>query len=277
MLSTLVIVFRESLEAALIVTIVLAASRGIVGRTKWVGAGVAAGVVGAGLLALVAGRLAEALDGVGTEVFNALALLLAVGMLGWHQIWMTTHGAELAGQSKAVGHAVRAGAKPLSALAIVTGIAVLREGSETVLFLFGIAVDGEVGVLQMLEGGVLGVALAALLGTLLYLGLLRIPLRQVFRITGLLLLLIAAGLAAQAAAFLVQAGWLPPLGYDIWNTSGILPQDHPLGVLLHVLVGYVARPEGIQVLAYAVTLAAILGLSLVVQRQHRAAVAVRSG
>ena len=82
-------------------------------------------------------------------------------MLGWHQIWMGAHGAELAGESRAVGQARSAkGCEPLSALAIICAVAVLREGSETVLFLFGIAVDGELDTPSMLEGGVLGVAAA---------------------------------------------------------------------------------------------------------------------
>ena len=276
MISTFVIVFRETLEAALIVAIVLAASRGIEGRGRWIAAGVGLGLAGAGLLALVAEQISEAFDGSGAEVFNASVLLIAVAMLGWHHVWMSTHGKELAGESRAVGSAVRSGARPLSALAIITGLAVLREGSETVLFLFGIAVDGEVGISDMLQGGALGILAATLGGALLYLGLVRIPLKQVFQVTGVLLMLIAAGLAAQAAAFLVQAGWLPALGYDIWNTSAILPQSDPLGVLLHVLVGYVARPEGIQIIAYAGTLAAITAASFLVRSQNPAPAGVRS-
>jgi high-affinity iron transporter len=269
MLSTFVIVFRETLEAALIVTIVLAASKGVPGRTGWVLGGVAAGVAGAGIVALFADRIAELVDGAGTELFNAAVLLLAVVMLAWHQIWMSTHGAELARESRALGQAVRDGSRPLSALAIVCALAVLREGSETVLFLYGIALDGEVGTASMVQGGALGVIAAAVVGTLLYAGLLRLPLKYIFRVTGVIIVLLAAGLAAQAAAFLVQAGWLPPLGYDIWNTSGILPQTNPLGFLLHILIGYVARPEGIQVVAYGATLAIILAATALVRQRQR--------
>ena len=268
MASTFIIVFRETLEAALIVAIVLAASKGIAGRTWWVSAGVVAGLLGAGVLALFASRLADLFGGVGTEVFNATVLLLAVAMLGWHHVWMGAHGAELAGQSKAVGQDVREGLRPLSALAIICAVAVLREGSETALFLFGIAVDGELDTPAMLEGGALGLAAAGLFGALFYGGLLRVPLKYIFRVTGVILLLIAAGLAAQAAAYLVQADILPPLGYDIWNTSGILRQTNPIGFLLHILVGYVARPEGIQIVAYAATVAAILVSSQIFRRRQ---------
>lgn len=268
MLSTFVIVFRETLEAALIVAIVLAASKGIAGRGGWVAGGVLAGLCGAGLVALFADGLAELFEGNGTEVFNAVVLLIAVGMLGWHQMWMSAHAAELAGQSRAIGRAVKDGGKPLSALAIICAVAVLREGSETVLFLYGIATDGEVSVAAMLQGGLLGVVAAALVGWLFYAGLLRVPLKHIFRVTGVIIILLAAGLAAQAAAFLVQAGYLPALGYDIWNTSEVLPQTTAVGFLLHILVGYVARPEGIQIAAYAATVVAIVVGSAVIKRSQ---------
>jgi high-affinity iron transporter len=271
LLSTFVIVFRETLEAALIVAIVLAASKGIAGRTGWVAAGVVAGLAGAVIVAFFADALAGLFEGNGTEVFNAGVLLLAVVMLGWHQIWMSTHGAELASESKAVGQAVREGRRPLYALAVVCAIAVLREGSETVLFLYGIAIDGELSAATMLEGGALGVAAAGLVGILFYLGLLRVPLRHIFKVTGVILMLLAAGLAAQAASFLVQAGYLPSLGYDIWNTSGILPQENPVGFLLHILIGYIARPQGIQIVAYVLTVVVILAATAAVRRGHGSA------
>lgn len=270
MLSTLLIVFRETLEAALIVAIVMAASKGIAGRGLSVAVGVFAGLVGASVVALFADALSGLFDGNGTELFNAVVLLLAVCMLAWHQIWMSTHAAELVSASRSVGKAVKEGARPLSALAIICAVAVLREGSETVLFLYGLAVDGESNVASMLQGGILGALAAAAVGYLFYAGLLRVPLKHIFRITGVIIMLLAAGLTAQAAAFLVQAGYLPALGYDIWNTSGILPETNPLGFLLHIMIGYVARPEGIQIIGYALTVALILAGSAIVRRRHAA-------
>lgn len=268
MIATLVIVFRESLEAALIVSIVMAASRSIAGRSRAVLLGMLAGLAGASLLAAFAGEIGSMAGGMGNEYLKATALLLAVVMIGWHHAWMGTHGSELAGQTRAVGKDVQEGVKPLSALAIICAMAVLREGSETVLFLYGIAADGTAS--SMLEGGLIGVAAAAVLGIVLYFGLLRVPLKHVFKITGALLVLIAAGLAAQAASLLVQTGLLPPIGYDIWNTTGILSQDSTLGLLLHILVGYVDRPMGIQVLVYLGTLAVIVSSSYLVAGRQQA-------
>jgi high-affinity iron transporter len=257
MLGTAIIVFREVLEASLIVGIVMAASAGAPGRGRWVSGGVSGGVIGAGLVALFAASIAAAVSGIGQELFNATILLLAVGMLGWHIIWMSRHGRELAASARAIGKDVISGARPLYVLAIVCGVAVVREGSETVLFLYGIAATGGVSVASLIAGGVLGLAGGIAIGAILYLGLLRIPTQGLFAVTNWMVLLLAAGMAAQAAGFLVQADLLPPLGETVWDTSGVLTEDSVLGKALHTLVGYVSRPDGIQILFYLVTLCGI--------------------
>jgi high-affinity iron transporter len=109
----------------------------------------------------------------------------------------------------------------------------------------------------MLSGGLVGVAAGALLGAALYLGLLRIPMRHLFAVTNWMVMLLAAGMAAQAASFLVQADLLPTLGDALWDTSFLVSDDSLAGRLLHTLVGYVSVPTGIQVLFWAATLAAI--------------------
>jgi len=264
MLGAAIIVFREVLEAALIVGIVLAASTGAPRRGFWISTGLAGGVVGAGLVALFAAEIASAAAGIGQELLNAVILLLAVGMLGWHNIWMSRHGRELAATAREVGDAVISGARPLYVLAVVVGLAVLREGSETVLFLYGIAAGGGLGVGSLLAGGTLGLAGGVAVGAALYLGLLRIPTRRLFTVTSWMVLLLAAGMASQAAGYLVQADLLPPLGNAVWDTSAMLTEDSILGKALHTLIGYVSRPEGIQILFYLVTLCAIWLLTRVV-------------
>ena len=260
MLATAIIVFREVLEASLVVGIVLAASRGVPHRGVWVGGGVAAGVFGAALVAASADALAAAVGGIGQELFNAAILFTAVAMLGWHNIWMNRHGRELAASADSLGKAVAGGSRPLYALASVVAIAVLREGSETVLFLYGIAVASRAGGLGLLPGGLLGLAGGAAIGALVYFGLLAIPLRRLFTVTNWLILLLAAGMASQGAAFLMQANLLPALGNEVWNTSWILSENSALGFLLHVLIGYSAQPAGIQVVFYLATILIILSL-----------------
>jgi len=138
-LAALLIVFREVFEAGLIVGIVMAVTTGVARRGFWVAGGVAAGVFGACFVALFTGGLSELFGGSGQEVFNAGILGFAVLMLTWHNVWMSRHGRELAAEMREAGEAVVAGSKSLAALAIVVAIAVLREGSEVVLFLYGVA------------------------------------------------------------------------------------------------------------------------------------------
>jgi high-affinity iron transporter len=259
MLATAIIVFREVLEAALVVGIVMAASRGVPRRALWIGGGVAAGIVGACVVAGFAETLAKAVSGMGQELLNATILLLAVLMLGWHNIWMGKHGRELARDAHALGRAVGTGARPLYALAIVVGMAVLREGSELVLFLYGIAASAG-GSVNMLGGGVLGLAAGVAAGAALYFGLLRIPMNHLFMATSVLILLLAAGMASQAAAFLAQADLLPTFGEQIWDTSMLVSDDSIPGKALHALIGYVAEPSGIQLVFWAATVLIIGGL-----------------
>ena len=196
----------------------------------------------------------------GQELFNATVLFVAVAMLGWHNIWMSRHGRAMSRELTAVGQAVQSAVRPISALAIVIGVAVLREGSEVVLFLYGIAAAQGTQASTMLAGGVIGLALGGAAGAAIYFGLVRFAGRYLFAITGGLILFLAAGMAAQGARFLSQAGYLPVLGQSIWDTSFVVSDRGALGSFLHVLVGYTARPDGIQLLFYGVTLISIGGL-----------------
>jgi FTR1 family protein len=246
-----IVVLREVVEAALIVGIVLAATRGVAARGRYVSGGVVLGLLGAVVVAYFADAIAGALEGMGQEIFNAAVLLAASVMLGWHNVWMKRHGAEIAREMQAVGRDVAAGGQSLMVLLAVVALAVVREGSEVVLFLYGIAAGGtEPG--PMLGGGLLGLAGGVTIGALLYFGLLSIPTRHLFTVTGWLLLLLAAGMAAQAAGFLVQAGRLPALADPLWDTSAWLPEHSVAGQVLHALLGYVDRPSGMQVVFFAI-------------------------
>src|SRR5574340_8423 len=224
MFGSALIVFRETLEAALLIGIIAAATRGLSRRTLWLAVGI-----------------------------------VAVLMLGWHNIWMATHGREMAAHARSVGNAVKSGERAMSALPILIALAVLREGSETALFLYGIAAgDGTASGVSMLSGGLLGLLAGIVAGWVLYAGLARIPLRHFFTVTSGLILFLAAGLAGQMARLLIQSDLIRPLASPLWDSSPLLPMDSALGNLLHLLAGYEARPSGMQVLFYGLTFLAIL-------------------
>lgn len=257
MFGTAIIVFREVLEASIIIGILAAATRNIPGSRRWLVAGMLAGLVGSGVVAASTDAIGSLASGIGQEIFNAIVLGIAVLMLAWHNIWMSSHGAALAANARLVGSDIRDGNSECSALLVIVGLAVLREGSETVLFLYGIAASGDGGQSSMMFGGMVGMLLGIAVGYTLYAGLLRVPMRWFFAATGILVLLLAAGMASQAARFLIQADLLPSLAAPLWDTSAVLPESGLPGMLLHSLIGYDSRPAGMQIVFYLTALIAI--------------------
>ena len=269
MLGALIIVFREVIEAGLIVGIVLAVTSGVPRRGVWVAGGVGAGVLGACLVAAFADALSNAASGVGQEFFNAGILGFAVLMLAWHNIWMARHGREMAREMRAVGAAVAAGDRSLFALSAVVGVAVLREGSEIALFLYGLILSGGTSGMELLAGGLIGLFLGGVLTAFTYAGLVSIPARYLFGVTTTLVTLLAAGLAAQCVLFLQQAGVANVLERTAWDTSGVLSDTSLPGRVLHTLIGYSDQPSVLQVVVYVGTLVAILVASRLARPRDR--------
>ena len=259
MIGAFVIAFREVIEAGLIVGIVLAATRGIAGRGRWIGLGVAGGLSGAALVALFAGAISDAFEGTGQDLLNAAILGVAVLMLIWHNTWMSRHGRELAGELKAAGAAVRSGESTAAALAFVVGAASLRGGAGLVLFLYGLVVAGTSGP-ELQIGALAGVGAGILVSAVSYFGLAAIPTRYVFSVTSALIVFLAAGLAAQAAHFLTNAGLITVLDRPLWNSAALLPESSLVGRVLHALVGYTDRPTAIQGIVYLGTILVMVGL-----------------
>ncbi len=258
MLAAAIIIFREIIEAGLIIGIVLAATKGVSQRGAWISYGIVGGLLGACLVAFFAEKISNAMAGIGTELFNAGILAAAVCMLAWHNIWMARHGREMTLELRSVGQAVVEGSRSLSALAIVIGVAVLREGSEVVLFLHGvIATEGSSGN-EIFSGCMIGLVCGVLLSSFTYLGLLRIPPQKLFTVTSTLIAFMAAGMAAQCVFFLAQAGILTQLGQTLWDTSWLLTDKSILGKILHTLLGYSEQPSRMQFVVYIATLLLIL-------------------
>lgn len=261
MFAAALVVFREVLEAALIVCVILAATKGVKKRGLYIFFGCMAGAVGSVLLALFTSEISGAFEGMGQELFGALVMFLVVGLLAWHIVWMQRHGRELVAEMKSVGAAVASGKKPLFILSSAVCLAVLREGGEVVLFLAGMASSG-MDQFTILGGLAFGLASGIAAGAIVYWGFMRLPLGTLFNATNILLLLIAAGMAARGAGKLIQAGILPALHEPVWDTSAFLPEKSLPGEFLGTLVGYMAAPSAMQLIFYAVTVAVIVALLL---------------
>lgn len=250
MFPTATIVFREFLEVALVLGIVMAATRGLPGRFNLALAGLGLGVLGSVIIAFFTDSISQAIDGVGQEVFNAGVMFLAVGFLSWTVIWMKTHGRELANRLKEVGHDVMSGRKSAYVLVGVIALATFREGAEIVLFTYGMLASGAFSLTEIITGGLIGAVGGTAIGLMLYFGLLRAAQRHLFTVTSWMLIILTAGMAAQGANFLIAAGILPELNAQMWDTSAIVSGSSFIGETLSVLIGYTPRPTGMELVFY---------------------------
>jgi high-affinity iron transporter len=262
---------REGVEAALIVSIILAylakTGNGRYFGRIWAGAAaavalsVAIGVV----LWLTIGGLTEPAE----QIFEGLAMLLAAGVVTWMLFWMRRTAANIRGELEAgIDRALTEGR--VWGLSVLAFVAVIREGIETSLFLLGqatAAVDTASGALPTLAGALLGLAIAVVIGYGLYRGARVINLRTFFRWTGVALIFIAAGLLSHAAHEFVEAGWITVGTSTAFDISNVLPHSGEgaaavVGQLLRALFGYSSSPEWITLLAWLAYLVAVLTLYL---------------
>ena len=248
---------REGLEASLIVGIVLAylAKTGNRSSFRVIWAGTAAAValsilMGAGLFFTVG-----ELSGRSEQIFEGVAMFSAVAVLTWMIFWMRKQAANIKKELEAkLAGALAAGSAV--GLASVVFFAVLREGWETALFLFALSESST--PLSTGIGAVAGLVVSISLGVALYMGSRRLSLRQFFTVTGLLLIVFAAGLLAHGVHEFQEAGLLPMTVEHLWNTNAAIPEGSTVGKFLTALVGYNGDPSLLEVLAWAAYLVGAL-------------------
>ena len=258
MSASFLITLREGLEAALIVGVVLSVLRkvGQSGRSKPVWWGVAAAALVSVIAGLVLNALGVAFEGRGEEIFEGFAMLLAAAVLTWMIFWMQRQGRAVQAELELeVRRAVTTGSA--WALFSLAFIAVVREGIETVLFMTAAAFSATPA--QALLGGVLGLAVAAVLGWLIFATGKQLNVRAFFRATSVLLILFAAGLLAHGVHELQEAALLPTLVEHVWDINPILDENGTVGTFLKALLGYNGNPSLIEVISY-VAYFCIIGL-----------------
>lgn len=261
MLAAALITLREGLEAALIVGIALSVLRRL-GYTRRQAQPVWAGVAAAVGVSLAVGvaiqRLGIAFSGRSEELFEGITMLLAAAVLTWMIFWMQKQGRQIESSLAQDVRRAMAAHRPW-ALFSLAFVAVVREGIETALFLTAAAFSarGAAAGTAVLVGGALGLAAAISLGWLTFAAGRRIKVHLFFRVSGVLLLLFAAGLAAHGIHELQEAGWLPTLVEHVWDTNAILDETSPVGSLLKALFGYNGNPSLLEVLTYATYLVTV--------------------
>ncbi len=252
---------REGLEASLIVSIVLAYLAKTDNRrhfnTIWLGTAAAVGVsivTGAALFFTVG-----ALEGRAEQIFEGVAMLSAVAVLTWMIFWMRKQAVNIKRELEAkIEGAIAAGSAV--GLASVVFFAVLREGWETALFLFAISESSTPWVTAI--GAVIGLAIAITLGVALYMGSRRLNLRQFFTVTGVLLIVFAAGLLAHGIHEFQEAGVLPMTIEHVWDTNGVVSENSTVGEFLMTLFGYNGDPSLLEVVAWVAYASAALAFFL---------------
>ena len=259
MVPTLVIFFRESLEASLIVGIILAylhrVGRGDRARAVWLGVGAALALDLA--LGLVTYHVIRAYDGSRVQLaLEGGTYLIATGMLTYMSFWMQDHSRQLRRSLEArVGAALDRGS--VLALVVLAALTVGREGLETVFFTLAIALHSRPWALA--AGGAAGLALGLDVSHAIYRLGRRVPLGLFFRVLGVLLFLFAAGLLADGIQNFQALGWLPFLGRTVWHSQGLLSESSAAGDILHTLLGYAQAPSVLQVGAYVAFLLVGIG------------------
>ena len=266
------ITLREGLEAALVVGIVLGVLRklGQADRSKPVWAGMAAAVIVSIVAGLALNALGVAFEGCGEEIFEGVAMLLAAGVLTWMIFWMQRQGREIQAElERDVRQAVST--RNAWALFSLAFVAVVREGIETVLFLTAASFSAT-GV-ETLVGGALGLAIAIVLGWLVFIAGRRLDVRTFFRVTSVLLILFAAGLAAHGVHELQEAAVVPTIIEHVWDVNHILDESGALGTFLKALFGYDGNPSLLEVAAYV---AYFIVVALLSSRSQRLALEQRA-
>ena len=270
MLASYLLSLREGLEAALIISIVLGVLRKLnrqdLSSTVWAGVASAIGVslaAGVGLYAI-----GIELEGQAEEIFEGLTMLLAAGVLTWMIFWMNRQARTIKGDLEAgVSRSVKASDK--RGLFWLAFLAIVREGIELALFLT--AATFATSAQATLVGTLLGLGTAVLLGWALFTTTIRLDLRRFFQVTGILLILFAAGLVAHGVHELNEAGTLPAVIDPIWDMGGLIPETAFVGTLLKTLFGYNANPSLTEMLAYFGYLAAVvIGLRTTNKRAEKA-------
>lgn len=250
MITSILLSLREGLEAALIIGIVLGAlrrtGRSDLNRSLW--AGVLSAVIVSLLSALLLHAVDKELEGPAEHIFEGVTLLLAAGVLTWMIFWMRRQSGSMKSQLESnVNRAANQGG--VWGLYFLAFIAMLREGIELALYLTAASLTSS--SFQTLLGTSIGLFAACLFGYLIYTTTIRLNLQRFFKVTGVILILFAAGLIAHSVAEFNEAGIIPAIINPIWNLNSLLDDQSIVGMIFSTLFGYHGSPSLTEVLGYS--------------------------
>ena len=256
-----IVVFRECVEIALLLGIIMAITKRIENSRLYIIAGSMLGLIGASLFAFFTQYISISYAGMGDEIFDAAVILVTVALIIWTIVWMKDYESELKLRFGDISSDQEKSFKNKILLVLVVASTILREGTEIILLVYGISSAEKINIDNYLIGLGIGSLCGLVFGTLIYQGLTKFAGKYIFKISFILLMLIAAGFASQAAGKLISADIIHSYSDQMWDSSWLISDLSSTGKLLNAITGYTARPAGMQIIFYAATICLVLLLS----------------
>lgn len=260
MIKLAIVVFRECMEIAFLLGVILAVTKPVKDSRKYIIFGSICGVFLAALFAFFAKTISESMEGLGDEMFNSCIILFTAILISWTVVWMQGYTKKVRKDLSKLSDKITAGVVSRLMLVFVVAAAIFREGAEIILFVYSITSAGNINGNEYVTGIGVGAFGGVIVGTLLYLGLMKYTGKYVFRISSILLTLIAAGLAAEATGIMTSSGIIEVLSDQLWDSSWLVENNSITGKVLNITVGYDSRPNGMQIIVYFATIILTFGM-----------------
>lgn len=271
MFKVAIIIFRECLEVALLLGIILASTRHIKDSKLYVITGAMVGTVLASIFAFFIRTVTIAYGTYGDELFDSCIILLTVLIISWTVVWMQGYTQKIKSDLGELSEKINTGTASKMLLIAIVASTILREGAEIILLIYGIS-SASLSASEYIIGLVIGSTSGFVVGVIIYSGLVKFAGKYIFKVSSVLLVLIAAGLASEAAGILTSSGIIEIYREALWDTSWIVDNNSMVGKLLRITIGYDSKPNGMQIIFYFATIALILAMirfrTILAKKEH---------
>lgn len=257
-----IVIFREFLEITILLSIITAATRQITKSKLYITFGIILGVLASIVLAFFFKQIIiHAFDGMGDEIFNLIVICITVLVLSLTIAWMRGHSSKIFNNFTNISSKINNGIMQNIILVLLVAFTMLRESMEIILFLHSVTSVQIIDTRSYLLGFSIGGVLGMLFGAVIYYGLIKLAGRYIFKVSSIMLALIAAALAAEAAGVMTSSGIIDIMSDQLWDSSWLISDYSITGKILNIVIGYNAKPNGMQIIFYICTICLIILLS----------------
>jgi high-affinity iron transporter len=260
MIKLAIVIFRECIEIAFLLSVIMAVTKPVKNSGQYIILGSLLGISFAAIFAFFAKTISNSMSGLGDEIFNSCVILFTVALISWTVVWMQGYNKKFRKDLSKLSDKITVGAVSQLMLVFVVAAAIFREGAEIILFVYSIASASNFEGNEYVMGVGIGMFGGIIVGTALYLGLMNYASKYIFKISTILLTLIAAGLAAEAAGILTSAGIIESFSDQLWDSSWLVDNETIAGKVLNITIGYDSKPNGMQIAFYFATIILTVGM-----------------